>query len=425
MSSPNPSLCRECGTPFDAAPKDGRCNSCASPRLISHPELDSLSIAHIDCDAFYASVEKRDNPELKNKPVIVGGGKRGVVAACCYIARIKGVHSAMPMYRALKACPDAVVVRSSRSKYSQVGQEIKELMRETTPLVESLSIDEAFLDLSGTEKLHGGSPAETLVKLIKRIEDEIGVTASVGLSYNKFLAKTASDLDKPRGFAIIGEAEALDFLGPRPVGSIWGVGKSLQGKLERDGLRTISQLREMPEDELIKRYGVIGKRLSRLSHGVDSRIVEPGSKAKSISTETTFSDDIRDLETLLHRLWPLCEKVTKQLKDKNLAARTITMKLKTSGFRSLTRSRTLAQPTQLAEVIYQEAKILLEPEVNGTPYRLIGIGTSQFADPEFADHADLLDDSIENFAKVEGAMESVRGKFGDPAILKGRTLLKD
>ena len=425
MSSSIPSLCRECGTHFNATLEDQRCNACASPRLISHPELDSLSIAHIDCDAFFASVEKRDNPELKNKPVIVGGGKRGVVAACCYIARIKGVHSAMPMYRALKACPDAVVVKPSRGKYSEVGRQIKGIMRDTTPLVESLSIDEAFLDLSGTKKLHGGSPAVTLVKLIKRIEDEIGVTASVGLSYNKFLAKTASDLDKPRGFVVIGEAEALDFLGPRPVGSIWGVGKSLRSKLERDGLRTISQLREMVEDELIKRYGVIGKRLSRLSHGIDSRIVEPGSKAKSISTETTFSDDIQDLETLLHRLWPLCEKVTKQLKSKNLAARTITTKLKTSGFRSLTRSRTLSQPTQLAEVIYQEAKILLVPEVNGTPYRLIGIGTSQFADPEFADQADLLDDSIDTFAKVEGAMESVREKFGDPAILKGRTLLKD
>ncbi|MBT3990389.1 MAG: DNA polymerase IV [Rhodospirillaceae bacterium] len=418
-------LCRECGTHFEQSPKNGRCIACGSPRLISHAELDSLSIAHIDCDAFYASVEKRDNPELKDKPVIVGGGKRGVVAACCYIARIKGVHSAMPMYKALKACPDAVVVKSSRSKYSEVGRQIKDLMRDTTPLVESLSIDEAFLDLSGTEKLHGGSPATTLVKLIRRIEDEVGVTASVGLSYNKFLAKTASDLDKPRGFAIIGEAEALDFLAPRPVGSIWGVGKSMQAKLMRDGLSTISQLREMPEDDLIKRYGVIGKRLSRLSHGQDSRIVEPGSKAKSISTETTFSKNIRDFETLLHRLWPLCENVSNQLKNKNLAARTITMKLKTSGFKSLTRSRTLSNPTQLAEVIYREAKELLEPEANGTSYRLIGIGTSQFADPEDADLADLLDNSVESFAKIEDAMDEVRKKFGGPAIQKGRTLLKD
>ena len=425
MQSSIPSICRECGQHVDKPPNDGRCSSCGSPRLISHPELDSLTIAHIDCDAFFASVEKRDNPELKNKPVIVGGGRRGVVAACCYIARINGVHSAMPMYKALKACPDAVVIRPSRDKYNEVGQQIKEMMRDTTPLVESLSIDEAFLDLSGTEKLHGGSPAATLVKLIRRIEEEAGVTASVGLSYNKFLAKTASDLDKPRGFAIIGEAEALDFLGPRPVGSIWGVGKSLRGRLQRDGLTTISQLREMPEDDLIKRYGVMGKRLSNLSHGRDSRKVEPGGKAKSISSETTFSENIRDIEGLLFRLWPLCENVAKRLKTKNLAARTITMKLKTGGFKSLTRSRTLPQPTQLAEVIYREAKILLEPEVNGTPYRLIGIGTSQFAKPEDADLSDLLDNSAETIAKVEKAMDSVREKFGGPAIQKGRTLLKE
>ncbi len=419
------SLCRQCAEHFDPPPKEGRCPSCGSPRLISHSELDSLSIAHIDCDAFYASVEKRDNPELRNKPVIVGGGRRGVVAACCYIARIKGVHSAMPMYQALKACPDAVVVRSSRDKYSKVGQEIKALMRDTTPLVESLSIDEAFLDLSGTEKLHGGSPATTLVKLIRRIEEEIGITASVGLSYNKFLAKTASDLDKPRGFAIVGEAESLDFLGPRPVGSIWGVGKSMRGRLERDGLKTISQLREKSEDDLIKRYGVIGKRLSMLSHGKDSRIVEPGSKAKSISTETTFSENIKNFETLLHRLWPLCEKVSEQLKNKDLAARTLTMKLKTGSFKSLTRSRTLPQPTQLAEVLYREAKKLLEPEANGTPYRLIGIGTSQFAAAEDADLSDLLDNSTDTIAKIENAMDQVRERFGGPAITKGRTLLKD
>lgn len=421
-----PCLCRECAHPLEQAAPAGRCPKCGSPRLITHDELDSLTIAHIDCDAFFASVEKRDNPELKDKPVIVGGGSnRGVVAACCYIARIKGVHSAMPMYRALKACPDAVVIRSNKDKYSEVGQQIKALMRDTTPLVESLSIDEAFLDLSGTEKLHGGSPAATLIKLIRRIENEIGITASVGLSYNKFLAKTASDLDKPRGFAIIGEAEALDFLAPRPVGSIWGVGKSLRGKLERDGLMTISQLREMPEDELVKRYGVIGQRLSHLSHGRDTRIVTTGSAAKSISTETTFTKDIRDFESLLHRLWPLCEKVSEQLKHKDLAARTITMKLKTSGFKSLTRSRTLSQPTQFAEIIYREAKKLLEPEATGAAYRLIGIGTSQFADPADADQSDLLDNSTEAIAKIENAMDSVRKKFGGPAIQKGRNLLKD
>ena len=420
-----PCLCRECATSFEQPPQGSRCPNCGSPRLLTHDELNSLSIAHIDCDAFYASVEKRDNPDLRNKPVIVGGGKRGVVAACCYIARIKGVHSAMPMYLALKSCPDAVVVRPDREKYSKVSKKVKMLMRETTPLVESLSIDEAFLDLSGTEKLHGCSPAATLIKLIHRIENQIGITASVGLSYNKFLSKTASDLDKPRGFAIVGKAKALDFLGPRPVGSIWGVGKSLKAKLERDGLMTISQLRNMSESDLIKRYGVIGKRLSSLSHGYDTRIVEPGSKAKSLSTETTFQENIKDLKGLLYRLWPLCEKVASQLKDKKIATRTITIKLKTTGFKSLTRSRTLLQPTQLAEVIYQEAKILLQPEVNGTSFRLIGVNTSQFAAPGDADQPDLLDSNTEDIARIENAIDAVRIKFGGPAIQKGRALLKE
>ncbi len=417
-------LCRECGTLQKGKALPERCQRCASPRLISHDELTDLAIAHIDCDAFYASVEKRDNPELRDKPVIVGGGKRGVVAACCYIARMKGVHSAMPMFKARKACPDAVVIRPSMDKYSRVGRQIKDMMRDTTPLVESLSVDEAFLDLGGTEKLHHGSPAETLVRLVKRIEDEIGVTASIGLSYNKFLAKTASDLDKPRGFAVIGQAEALDFLSPRPVGSIWGVGPALRRKLEKDGLTTIGQLRDLPEDELMKRYGVIGKRLSHLSHGQDSRIVNPESEMKSISNETTFSDDCKDLETLKGRLWPLCEKVAGRLKNKQLAASTITMKLKTSGFRILTRSKTLPIPTQLAEILYRTALPLLEKEANGTAFRLIGIGASQFADPADADHADLLDSSPEEYAKVENVMDQVREKFGNAAIQKGRTTLK-
>lgn len=416
------SLCRQCGTLQKSIAS--RCQSCASPRLVSHEELTELTIAHIDCDAFYASVEKRDNPEIRNRPVIVGGAKRGVVAACCYIARMKGVHSAMPMFKARKACPDAVIIRPNMDKYSRVGREIKEMMRQTTPLVESLSIDEAFLDLGGTEKLHHGSPAETLVKLVNRIENEIGVTASIGLSYNKFLAKTASDLDKPKGFAIIGKAEALAFLGPRPVGSIWGVGDSMRRRLERDGLTTISQLRDQSEDDLVKKYGVIGKRLSQIAHGLDSRSVNPESEMKSISNETTFSDNHRDLESLKGRLWPLCEKVAGRMKNKTLAASTITLKLKTSSFKSLTRSKTLPAPTQLAEIIYRTALPLLEKEVTGTAYRLIGIGVSQFADPADADQADLLDDSPEEFAKIENVIDKVREKFGGPAIQKGRSPLK-
>jgi DNA polymerase-4 len=414
-------LCRHCGTALpDPAPD--RCNVCSSPRVLSHPELHELSIAHIDCDAFYASVEKRDRPELANMPVIVGGGQRGVVSACCYIARIKGVRSAMPMYQALKACPDAVVIRPNIEKYAQVGGQIRELMRSITPLVEPLSIDEAFLDLGGTEKLHHGSPAQTLVKLVRCIETEIGVTASVGLSHNKFLAKLASDLDKPRGFAVIGRAETLEFLSPRAVGTIWGVGASMRERLEQDGIRTINQLRDVDEMTLTARYGSIGRRLYHLARGEDERGVNPRGEAKTISAETTFEHDIADAEELAHRLWPLCEKLSRRLREKGLAAGTITLKFKTKSFRGFTRARKLATPTQLAEVIYQESLPLLVAEAKGQSFRLIGVGSSIFADPADADFPDLLNTKVTTYAKVEQAMETVRKKFGRPAIIKGRSL---
>jgi DNA polymerase-4 len=401
-----------------------RCPKCKSSRLISHPELNKLHIAHIDCDAFYASIEKRDNPLLKNKPVIVGGGKRGVVAACCYISRIKGVHSAMPMYKALKACPDAEIISPNMKKYTRVGREIKNLMLKTTPLVESISIDEAFLDLNGTQKLHHAHPIKTLVKLSQHIETEIGITVSIGLSYNKFLAKTASDLEKPRGFKIIGKLEAISFLGPRPIGSIWGVGKSMKAQLEKDGFKTISQLREITEQNLIKRYGKIGKRLFHFARGEDNRSIQPNKKSKSISKEITFVKNIDKLDQLLLKLWPLCESISYQLKIKELAASTITIKLKTNSFKTITRSRTFQQPTQLGEIIYQEAKLLLKDEITGVPYRLIGIGVKKFSKPEDADLSNLLDKELEHIVKIESTMEIVRRKFGQPSIKKGRALLK-
>jgi DNA polymerase-4 len=418
-------LCRNCGDLTEAKRMPERCSACSSPRLFTHGELSTLSIAHIDCDAFYASVEKRDKPDLATKPVIVGGGQRGVVSACCYIARLKGVHSAMPMFQARKLCPDAVIIKPNMEKYSRVGREIRELMQETTPLVEPLSIDEAFLDLSGTEKLHGAVPAQTLVRLVRRIETEIGVDASVGLSYNKFLAKTASDLNKPRGFAVIGKVEAIDFLSPRPVGSIWGVGKSLQAKLRRDGISTIGQLRQIEPEKLISRYGAIGSRLSKLSRGMDSRAVDPTGNAKSISAETTFSRDISTADALAYRLWPLCEKVTRRLKAKGLAGCAISLKLKTSGFKILTRSRQLSEPTQIAEVLYREVLPLLKKEADGTKFRLIGIGVTKFDDESLADQGNLLDGSAKGLAKVEAAMDKVREKFGSPSIRKGRAYLGD
>lgn len=417
-------LCRNCSA--DLSSGIDRCEACGSPRALFHGELHSLCIAHLDCDAFYASVEKRDNPSLRDKPVIVGGGQRGVVSAACYIARIKGVHSAMPMFKALKLCPEATVIRPEMEKYVRVGREIREMMREVTPLVEPLSVDEAFLDLTGTARLHRASPATALIRLANRIEREIGVTVSIGLSYNKFLAKLASDLDKPRGFAIIGRAEALEFLDGQPVTRIWGVGKALHRKLTSDGLHTIGQLRSVDEARLVARYGAIGLRLARFSRGEDSRSVTPQSLPKNVSNETTFSGDVSDPEELLRRLWPLCEKLSGRLKTRELAGRTVTLKLKTAKFQTLTRSQALPDPTQLAETLFRTAETLLmraiEAAPRGSTFRLIGVGLSNFTDPREADPADLADPDAAHRKRVEQVMDEVRGKLGKDAITKGRGL---
>ncbi|MCH8808697.1 MAG: DNA polymerase IV [Proteobacteria bacterium] len=419
-------LCRDCLATFAAPPEPGapgrRCPACGGARVIAHPELAELSIAHIDCDAFYANVEKRERPELRDRPVIVGGGRRGVVAAACYVARLYGIHSAMPMFKALKACPDVVVIRPDMAKYQRIGQRIREMMRAATPLVEPLSIDEAFLDLTGTEALHGGPPARTLARLILRVEDELGLTASIGLSYNKFLAKVASELDKPRGFAVLGRADAPKFLEDQPVRIIWGVGKALERNLARDGLRTLSDLRTREEADLVARYGAIGRRLSRFARGQDERRVEPDAPVKSISAETTFDEDIAAPEALLARLWPLCEKVAGRLKRAGLAGASITLKLKTSEFRLLTRSRRLGAPTRLAEVLYRTAAPLLEREADGRRFRLIGIGAGDLIEGARADPPDLLNPERQHAARVEEAIDAVRAKLGEGAIAKGRGL---
>ncbi|TQV80651.1 DNA polymerase IV [Denitrobaculum tricleocarpae] len=420
------SLCRDCFLVSEETPVDprrhARCSACGSPRVVSHSELEGLSIAHIDCDAFYASVEKRDNPDLQDKPVIVGGGHRGVVSAACYLARMYGVGSAMPMFKALKACPNAVVIKPDMAKYSSVGREVRALMEAVTPLVEPISIDEAFLDLTGTTQLHGGCPARTLAQLVKRIETEIGVTASVGLSYSKFLAKIASDLDKPRGFAMIGEAEAPAFLAEKPINIIWGVGKAFRKQLINDGIRQVRDLLPYDEPQLVDRYGRIGSRLYYFARGIDDRKVEPHSVMKSISAETTFNEDIKDPARLEKQLWSLCEKVSKRLKAKSLAGGNITLKLKTSEFKQITRSRTLENPTQLSEVIYQESRRLLKTVADGRRFRLIGVGTSDLKDGETADPPSLLVPELAQVAKVERAIDAVRQKLGDDAIKKGRSL---
>jgi DNA polymerase IV len=385
-------LCRDCASVAEEPPAGGRCAQCGSPRLVAHGELTALSLAHIDCDAFYAAVEKRDHPELLDRPVIVGGGARGVVLTCCYVARLFGIRSAMPMFKALKACPEAVVIGPDMAKYSAVGREVRALMLATTPLVQPLSIDEAFLDLSGTERRHDGPPARTLALLARRIEREIGVSVSIGLSYNKFLAKIASDLDKPRGFAVLGRGEALDFLAPRSVSLIWGVGAALQRKLAGDGIATIAELRQRSERELVARYGAIGRRLARFARGEDERAVDPDAPTKSVSVETTFARDIAGLDGLAEQLRPLCDSLARRLIRAGHAAAGVTLKLKTADFRVLSRSRQLVDPTQRAGTLYATALPLLREAADGTHFRLIGIGADRLAQAALADPPDLFGD---------------------------------
>ncbi len=418
--APLPGFCRDC---LAEATREGRCLSCGSPRVVRHPELFQLHIAHIDCDAFYASVEKRDDPSLRDRPLIIGGGRRGVVSTACYIARIRGVRSAMPMFKARELCPEAVVIRPNMAKYVAVGRQVRERMLRLTPLVEPLSIDEAFLDLAGTERLHGEPPARTLARLAREVEADIGITLSIGLAANKFLAKIASDLDKPRGFAVIGAAEAKAFLAPRSVGSIWGVGRATQERLARDGYRLIADLQAAGDIDLARRYGAEGLRLAKLARGEDSRRVNPERETKSISAETTFDSDVDGLRALEQSLYPLAEKVSARMKKAGFAGRTVTLKLKTADFRLVTRARSLDSPTQLAHRIFSSARELLAREATGAVrYRLIGVGLSELCDPALADPPDLIDPSAAKKGAAERAMDALRERFGAGAIETGLRL---
>jgi DNA polymerase IV len=414
------SFCRDCLA--DVPERSPRCAGCGSPRLARHSELAQMAIAHVDCDAFYATIEKRDDPSLADKPVIVGGGHRGVVMTACYIARTFGVKSAMPMFEARRLCPQAHVIRPDMAKYARVGREVRAMMGDLTPQVEPLSIDEAFLDLTGTERLHGTMPAKTLARFAKRVESELGITVSIGLSQNKFLAKTASDLDKPRGFSMLALSEAPSFLAPRPATFIWGVGKASGAELARAGFHTIADLQRADETELMRRFGTEGLRLARLSRGIDTRTVNPDRETKSVSAETTFSADIADFRALERRLWELCEKVSGRLKAQELAGATVTLKLKTADFRLRTRARSLAAPTQLAAKIFDAGRELLARETGATRFRLIGIGVSALAPVQDADPADLVDHRGQRSAAAEHAVDRLREKFGQAAVVRGIAL---
>ena len=413
-------LCRDCLAAFKGA---GRCPACRSPRTLSHAEFGALAIAHLDCDAIYSSVEKRDDPSLADRPVIVGGGKRGVVSTACYIARLSGVKSAMPMFKALRLCPDAVVVRPRMDHYVAISRQIRAMMLELTPLVEPLSLDEAFLDLSGTERLHGGAPAHTLARLQARIERELGLTVSIGLSHNKFLAKIASERDKPRGFCLIGRAETAGFLAAQPTRMIWGVGAAMATSLEAEGIRTLADVRARDRAQLIRRFGVQGDRLWRLAQGEDARPVSPDRAMKSISHETTFDEDLGDVEALRRQLWALCEQLSARAKAMQLGGSVVALKLRRADFRILTRRQTLEAPTRMADRLYRTARPMLDRDVHLGPFRLIGIGLQSLSASDSADSGgDLWDAAAQKRLAAERAADLIRARYGPKSILLGRSL---
>lgn len=415
-----PSLCRDCLHEFEAG---RRCPACASPRTLAHDELYDLTIAHMDCDAFYASVEKRDDPSLTDKPVIIGGGRRGVVSTACYVARIRGVRSAMPMFQALKLCPDAVIIKPRMQAYVDASKAIRALMEEMTPSIEPLSLDEAFMDLTGTARLHGAPPAVMLARLIKRMRDELGLSGSIGLSHNKFLAKVASDLNKPRGFSVIGKAETNDFLRDKPVSMIWGVGAVTRASLDKAGIRTFSDLLRWERTDLIARFGGMGDRLWHLARGQDKRRVSAHEPVKSISKETTFNEDTASTDILDGHIWRLAEQVSDRAKAKGVAGRVVTLKLKRANHTSLTRRLSLTDATHMADTIYRTARNLFDQVGDEGPYRLIGCGISHLVDSDGADlSGDLLDPQASKRNAAERATDKIREKFGSDAIVKGRAL---
>ncbi|MEY3234543.1 MAG: hypothetical protein RL230_1814 [Pseudomonadota bacterium] len=416
-----PSLCRDCfyQEVLQGSEQALRCPNCGSRRQIGHKNLQNFSIAHIDCDAFYAAIHKRDQPELRDKPVIVGGGRRGVVATCCYIARASGVRSAMPMFKALKLCPDATVIPPNMSLYAREGKAIRQAMQSLTPLVEPVSIDEAYLDLSGTTQMHHGVPALTLARFQHKIQTEMGLTVSIGLSCNKFLAKTASDLDKPRGFAILGPEDVPEILWPKPVSFLHGVGPAFAKALNRDGYQVIGDLAAANPLDLTRRYGDGGTRLAYMARGIDNRGVEPNSERKSISSETTFHYDLKSLDELETILQRLCAKVGEISRAKGHAGQVVTLKLKTSGFKQVTRRLTLPEPTATGRVVFDAARSLLSAEIRKGPFRLIGVGLSDLSTLEGADQGDLLNTHAPKRAALERALDSVHARYGKGVVKTG------
>jgi DNA polymerase-4 len=383
-------LCRDCCRIADG--HGSACARCGGMRLVAHPELETLGIAHIDCDAFYAAVEKRDRPELAAQPVIIGhAGNRGVVVTACYIARTFGVRSAMPMYQAIALCPAAVVIAPDMAKYRRASAAIRVIFQAATSIIEPLSLDEAYLDLTDAYRTEAPPAAEALAVIAARIEQEVGITVSIGLSGNKFLAKLASDVDKPRGFSVIGRSEAKSFLSPLSVRKIHGVGAVTARRMEDAGIRTAADLQQLAPAELAARFGKLGQRLALYAIGEDDRRVTPDRPVKSISAETTLDADTPSSRELRAIARPLAQRVAEQLVRRGVAARSVVLKLKTSRFRIVTRRRLLPYPTQRAAVIFTHLAPMIDREADGRLFRLIGVGVGEVGSADAADPADLFD----------------------------------
>jgi DNA polymerase IV len=413
-------LCRDCVALTIAAARSERCGECGSPRQVCHATLDTLSIAHVDCDAFYATVEKRDRPDLADRPVIIGGGSRGVVLACCYVARLYGVRSAIPMFKALAACPDAVVIRPDMAKYRDVGRAVRAEMLRLTPLVEPLSIDEAFLDLGGTQELHGACPPSSSAHSPFASKPSSG---SPCRSVERQQIPRQARLRSRQAARLCGARPQRGRRLPRRQAgrALVGVGAAMQRRLAGDGITLIGQLAVLGERALAARYGRVGARLGRLARGGDARAVDAHAPVHSISAETTLGQDEADAEGLAHALWPLCERVSARLKQASLATGTITLKLKTGDFRLRTRSRRLADPTQLAETLFRTASFLFASEADGvTRFRLIGVGADKLTDSREADPPTLFDRELDRPRRLERAMDQIRGRLGEGSVQLGR-----
>jgi DNA polymerase-4 len=383
-----------------------------------------LTILHVDMDAFYASVEQRDRPELRGRPVIVGGvGGRGVVSAASYEARRFGVHSAMPTATARRLCPDGVFLPVRMGHYVTIARQIREILLSFTPLVEPLSLDEAFLDVAGCEGLFGPAP-EIARRIKERVRAETALTASVGVAPNKFLAKLASDHGKPDGLVVVPPEGVAEFLAPLPVGRLWGVGAKAEERLQSLGVRTAGQLAALPERLLADRFGEAGRHIWELAHGRDGRTVVPDRAAKSVSSETTFARDVGDRETLRTWLLDLADHLAGRLRQQGLRARTVELKVRSSDFRTRTRSLSLPEATDATDVLWQAARGLFERTVTRDvlPLRLLGVGVTNLV-REPAVQGQLFDDGErQRQAALDRAIDAIRGQLGHGAIRRGSLL---